>query len=53
MAMLLVFNQRIIDKLNYLIDDPEFDVIYEIKSDINDEDGFKFHRKNYYKLNNL
>ena len=26
---------------------------YEIKSDINDEDGFKFHRKNYYKLNNL
>ena len=35
MAMLLVFNQRIIDKLNYLIDDPEFDVIYETKSDIN------------------
>jgi len=26
---------------------------YEIKSDINDEDGLKFHRKNYYKLNNL
>ena len=25
----------------------------EIKSDINDEEGFKFHRKNYYKLNNL
>ncbi len=25
----------------------------EIKSDINDEDGLKFHRKNYYKLNNL
>ena len=25
----------------------------EIKSDINDEKGFKFHRKNYYKLNNL
>ena len=25
----------------------------EIKSNINDEEGFKFHRKNYYKLNNL
>ena len=25
----------------------------EIKSDINDEEGFNFHRKNYYKLNNL
>jgi hypothetical protein len=25
----------------------------EIKSDINDEEGFKFHRKNYYKLDNL
>lgn len=25
----------------------------EIKSGINDEEGFKFHRKNYYKLNNL
>ena len=24
----------------------------EIKSDINDEESFKFHRKNYYKLNN-
>ena len=35
MEMLFVFNQRIIDKLNYLIDDPEFDVIYETKSDIN------------------
>lgn len=25
----------------------------EIKSDINDEEGFKFLRKNYYKLDNL
>ena len=27
--------------------------LFYIKSDINDEDGLKFHRKNYYKLNNL
>ena len=26
---------------------------YEIKSDISDEEGLKYHRKNYYKLNNL
>ena len=35
MTMLFGFYQRMVDELNYLIDIPEFDVIYETKSDIN------------------